>query len=116
MILNFWTTAPLLLAAVPQTAFVLIYALRPLGAGQWWRDRVGRALFHKGMALAIVLDLFLAYVLTTGVRAVSFAAPSGWFEVCETVGYWYVCGAVIYQCAALVRARLEERHGRPASL
>ena len=100
--MNWWSTLPLLLASVPQTVFVLLYSVRPFGAGDWWRDRVGRALFIKAAALAIVLDLFTAWVLFRG----------DWIRVPLIVGYWLVCAGVFYQCAALIRSRRHDRGRR----
>ncbi|GAW54755.1 putative phage holin [Nocardioides sp. PD653] len=108
----FWPIAPLLLAALPQTLFAVQYAVRPFGAGQWWRDRVGRALFNKATALAIVLDLLTMHVFSAGWPQWSFAAPEGGFAIAETIGYWYVFAAVVYQYGALVRQRHEDREAR----
>lgn len=109
MVVEFWSLAPLLMAALPQTAFVLLYGVPWLGAGEWWSDRVGRALFLKAASLAVVLDLLLAHVLSLGIVGFSFAAPMGGFTIAETVGYWTVFGAVVYQLAALVIERAHER-------
>ena len=109
MTVPFWTLAPLLLAAAPQTVFVLVYALRPLGAGEWWRDRVGRALCVKSTALALVLDLLAARVLSHGWPGWTFAAPEDALATAETAGYWLVLVGVTYQLGVLLRQRLEER-------
>ena len=100
----FWLAAPLLLAAIPQTLFVLQYAIRPFGAGQWWRDRVGRALFIKGAALAVVLDMFLIRTVIDR-PSFSFAAPATGYALTATVAYWLVFVGVTYQYLALVRSR-----------
>lgn len=109
--IEFWPIAPLMAASVPQTLFVLQYAVRPFGAAQWWLDRVGRALFLKATALAIVLDLLTVHVLTLEPQ-VSFAAPRGGFEIAETIGYWIVLVGVCYQYGALLRQRCEDRRPR----
>ena len=109
MTVPFWTLAPLLAAAVPQTVFVLLYALPPLGAGEWWADRVGRALCVKSTALALVLDLLAARVLCHGWPGWSFEAPVDALAAAETAGYWLVLVGVVYQLVVLLRQRLEER-------
>lgn len=43
------------LSAPAQTLFVLIYGTR----SPWWRSLLGRALFTKALALALLLDLSL---------------------------------------------------------
>jgi len=48
----------LILAAAPaQTAFALIYGF----GSPWWRSLVGRALFTKALALALLIDISLLY-------------------------------------------------------
>lgn len=94
-----WWSLPLLLAALPQTLFVLQYGIPQLGAGQWWRDPIGRALFIKAAALAIVLDLFVLWVVF----------PESWISTAMLVGYWLVFLGVLYQFVALNRSRRHER-------
>lgn len=47
----------ILIAAPAQTAFALIYGL----ASPWWRSLVGKALFTKAVALALLIDISLLY-------------------------------------------------------
>lgn len=97
-----WTA--LVLAAVPQTLFVLYYGLPCLGGGAWWRDRVGRALFVKAASLAVLLDLFALWLLL----------PGYWFEVAATICYFGILAACTYQFVALIRERRESRRLRGA--
>lgn len=50
-----WMVWLVRVAAVSQTLFVLLYG--PLTP--WWRNRVGRAIFTKALALALLLDISL---------------------------------------------------------
>lgn len=111
----FWPIAPLLLAAIPQTVFVAAYTLPVLGAGHWWADSVGRALAIKSASLAVVLDILALRVLDRGWPSWSFAPPTGWLAIAQTVGYWLVLLGVCYQAAVLLRQRLGGRDGPAAS-
>lgn len=44
-------------AAIPATAFVVLY---PILSPQFWRSWIGRALFTSSLGLALLLDLSLA--------------------------------------------------------
>jgi hypothetical protein len=48
-----WEVRLVYAAAVPQTLFVLGYGTR----SRWWASLIGRALFTKALALAMLLDL-----------------------------------------------------------
>lgn len=54
--IEFWRTFNLGAVAVGQTAFVLLYCTFP-----WWKRPLGRALFFKAVALAVVVDAFMIY-------------------------------------------------------
>jgi hypothetical protein len=48
----------LVLAAAPaQTLFAIVYGV----GSPWWRSLVGRALFTKALALALLIDISLLY-------------------------------------------------------
>jgi len=105
--IHLWRDLPVALAAIPQTMFVLLYALPALGAGQWWRDYIGRALFLKALTLGLLID-----VATLGMvgrllrhRPVVWGWPSESIGAATTVGYWLVAAAIIYQLVALIRER-----------
>jgi putative copper export protein len=85
----------IMVAAVAQTGFVVVYMLRP-----WWRHYVGRALLVKSASLLIVLWLTIVntFVRYPGQRQVS------------SLALWLVAGAIIYQLVALLRTR---RHVYP---
>jgi len=108
---QFWTLVPLLLAAPVQTAFVLLYSIKPFGAGEWWKDFVGRALFIKAAALAYVLDASAWTVFSIyhrgGFSGISFdistyRADYSWLLV---IGYWLMLVAVVYQFMSLIKQR-----------
>jgi len=78
--------------AIGQTAFVLLYGFKP-----WWRDYVGRALFVKSLTLMILVD---AAVLSLLVPVPMWVA----------VGiYWLVALGIWWQLGALLRQRLVRR-------
>lgn len=51
----FWRTAGIVFAAVGQTAFVLLYITFP-----WWRTFLGKSLFFKAFAFALLVDVAVA--------------------------------------------------------
>lgn len=108
-----WVLLPLVLAAPPQVVFVLLYGLPWLGAGQWWRDDVGRALFFKSATFALVLST-LAVRITHNVATspyvqISWGAPDRWVDWLGAVLYWLAFFAICYQLKVLVRRRVRER-------
>ncbi len=109
---EFWRLFPLILAAPAQTAFVIIYASRRLGAGDWWADLVGRALFFKSATLATLVDIiccvFLYNYLTGEYTGIQWEyAKSPIFGILVT-GYWIVAAAVYYQLYALIKNRFSD--------
>lgn len=90
-----WTRVAIvavLVAAVAQTTFVLIYGTR-----KWWLSRVGRALFLKSLALAVLLDL----------SVVNTFVVYGWQEPVSAVVIVGITVTILYQLYALV---LSPRH------
>ena len=112
-VFDVWLTLPLLLSALPQTAFVLIFACPWFGAGEWWRDRVGRALFFKSLTLAAVFDVLLARIAYLMAQAgnvtVKTSPPAAAIEWVFAALYWLIFAGVVYQLAALVRERVAGR-------
>lgn len=53
-------TTAIAVAAVGQTLFVLVYLTFP-----WWRSFLGRALFFKALAFALLLDFGMLARMTT---------------------------------------------------
>lgn len=106
---EFWRLLPLILIAPAQTAFVIIYASRRLGAGDWWAENVGRALFFKSATLAALVDIicvFFAYNWYTGVyTGVDWTYADNFVFGMIVTGYWLVAAAVYYQLWALVKNR-----------
>lgn len=76
-----------LVGAVAQTTFVLIYGTR-----KWWRARVGRALFLKSVCLGLVFDLSLVNSFFT----------YAWQEQVAAIVLVATAAAILYQLAALV--------------
>ena len=107
-----WVLAPLLIAAVPQSAFVLLYGVPLLGAGRWWRDEVGRALFFKSATFAavmITLSVRTTHRLVTSDVDFDWSTPKEWQDWFGAVLYWLVLFAICYQLWILVKSRLRER-------
>lgn len=109
-VFQIWVTLPFILAALPQTAFVVLYGLPALGAGEWWREPVGRALFFKSVTLAALLDT-LAIRLTYHVVTADdvqwwFAPPTRAIDRFGAILYWLIFAAVVYQLVVLVRQRV----------
>lgn len=111
--IHLWRDLPVVLAAPAQTLFVLLFTIRPLGAGRWWTDFVGRALALKSIALMLLLD---AATLGTIAQAVSGARAVWDADAHDAIDgaivdlYWLVAAAIYYQLAALIYQR--RHHGR----
>lgn len=105
--LHMWRDLPVIIAAPVQTVFVLLYTLRPLGAGRWWTDFVGRALAFKSFALMLLVDAAtLGYVSVWmhGGRP-SWSRDARGIDLAVEVLYWVVAAAIAYQLLALIRER-----------
>lgn len=106
---DFWRELPLFISFPAQLAFVLIYALPVLGAGMWWRDFVGRALFVKSLALTFVLAVSVARNLLEIINhpMISFSSPfdQAPIEMLVTIGFWMVMFAIVYQLMAIIKLR-----------
>lgn len=106
---EFWRLFPLMLAAPAQTAFVIIYASRRLGAGDWWSDLVGRALFLKSATLAALVDIICCVFIYNWISGkydqILWHYASDPIIALIVTGYWLVCAAVYYQLWALIKNR-----------
>lgn len=104
---DFWRELPLFISFPAQVAFLLIYALPALGAGMWWKDFVGRALFFKSLSLAFVLAIsaFRNVVEIVNHPHISFAWDQPFSELIITIGFWLVALAIIYQLVAIIKLR-----------
>lgn len=83
-----WAVLLVEVAAPAQTAFLLIY-----GSGiwsKWWRSLIGRALFTKALALALLLDLTVfaelfgydyPYHEQTTLMVVALIAVGSWLQL-----------------------------------
>lgn len=123
--LEVWRVFPIVAAFPPQVAFVMFYAIPKLGAGRWWTDFTGRAIFFKSWALMMLL-LFSA--MTVSILLLSGVARLVWdFSLDRTYGavgldepwytiltvldlaaaffYWVLLVTVVYQLAALLHER-----------
>lgn len=111
--LDFWTALPIFLAAPAQVLFLIIYSVPYLGAGEWWKSFVGRALFIKTFTITF---LILAAVISYLVHAhLDYYTGINWdftpthgvkSDRLVTIGYWFVCIAIYYQNVAIVRQRV----------
>lgn len=93
----FFRTAALGAIALGQTLFVLLYLTFP-----WWATFLGRALFGKAIALAVLIDLGILY------RIHPFPYADGIF----TVLYIVLAIGVWWQLFAFFRIRLAGRQDR----
>ena len=115
---EFWRFLPIILAAPAQTLFLLVYSLRALGAGDWWREEIGRAMFLTSFTLAMLIDAaVLGYVSKfiqeqyTGIDYGLSVYVNGW-DSAAVFGYWLVCLAVYHQLILLIRVRIKSRKKR----
>lgn len=108
-VFDVWLLLPLMLSAFPQTAFVLLYGMPVFGAGEWWRDYVGRALFFKALTLGLLLDVLavrLLYLMATAADVqVRVSPPAAAIDLLFSVLYWGIFAAICYQLWALIRER-----------
>lgn len=115
MELDFWKLLPLLLAAPTQLGFTLVYSLPFLGAGEWWRDFVGRALFVKAASLSFVLTAITINTALTAMSGVPVDYDFNWtdlpiYQKTLYVGYWGISIATFYQFVSIMKLRFK---GRP---
>lgn len=121
--LEYWRVLPFMLSVPPQLAFVLLYALPRFGAGEWWKDFTGRALFFKSSAILAVLLLStvsLLLLLWSGAASLhwDFSFSSTYRVLPDPYGtiltildfitalfYWALLVTIIYQLLALVHER-----------
>lgn len=92
--LDFWRTVTIIVAAVGQTMFALLYMTFP-----WWRNFLGRALFFKTCAFGALVD-----VAVVG-RMWDWSGEDGTFVVLYgalAIGIWL-------QFIAFLRIRMEGR-------
>ncbi len=108
MSLEIWRYLPIILTAPAQIVFVFVYASKRLGAGDWWRDIVGRALFLKSATLALLLGTavisYANHWIEGRFTTVSWGAESK-LDVAVMITYWLVCLAIYYQLAVLIKKR-----------
>lgn len=126
--IELWRVLPFVLGVLPQIAFVLLYSVPRFGAGQWWTDFTGRALFYKSTALAVLLSLStvsLSLLLLSGVGHLTWSfsytstyralLPGRWGDIIQVVDftaaifYWVLFGTIVYQLAALLHVRRAAR-------
>jgi hypothetical protein len=92
--IGFWRTAGIIAAAVGQTMFVLLYLTFP-----WWRNFLGRALFGKALAFALLVDLAVVG------RMIDWPKEDVYFVVL----YWVLAAGIWAQFIAFLRVRLNNR-------
>ena len=106
--IDVWRNLPIVASAIPQTLFALIYSLPMLGAGEWWRTFVGRALFFKSLTLAALVDFVTLAIVTRAVRGATWNWSVTEYTIEDRVvitGYWAVLATIIYQLWALIQER-----------
>lgn len=95
--LDFWRTAGIVAAGLGQTLFVLLYLTFP-----WWRNFLGRALFGKAVAFALLVDVAVAG------RIWDWPGENTYFVVL----YWVLTIGIWWQLIAFLRVRLAGNHDR----
>jgi ABC-type sugar transport system permease subunit len=92
--IEFWRTVTIIIAALGQTMFVLLYMTFP-----WWEEFLGRALFFKACALGLLVDVAVAGRIWD------------WTYEDETfvVLYAILATGIIAQFVAFLRVRLQGR-------
>lgn len=102
-----WRDIPVTIAFVSQLLFLLIFSIPKLGAGQWWRDFVGRALFIKTLSLTFLLFIFTLGVIYRATHEVD----TGWIRYSTpldpliNIGCWGIALASVLQLFTLVWTR-----------
>lgn len=91
----FWYQVALWFVAIPATIFPILYT----SWFKWWESTLGRALFIKSTALAVIIDLTL------------MGAVWGLFYPWLTITLLYgLSAAVIYQQYAMLRVKMSNRN------
>lgn len=97
----------LIVAAAPaQTAFVILYGV----GSPWWRSVVGRALFTKALALALLIDISVAYHFLGDNYALREVVRLSVFALIA-IGTWLQLGALIYERRRRGRDRFAGQNG-----
>jgi hypothetical protein len=93
----FWYTFALWCVAIPATIFPLLYTIW----FRWWDSMLGRALFTKSVALAIVVDLSLGGVVWQ------------WYYPRLSIGLLFaLSAALVFQQYAMFRVKFsKDKHG-----
>ena len=107
----FWNILPVLLGVPAQLAFTILFSVRVFGAGEWWRDPVGRALFIKSLSVSLVAVMLLFeffYRVDHGAQ-LSFGWKLSIVNIMLTSAYWTASIAIYYQLIVLIRIRKEEK-------
>ena len=88
MDLDTWRTVAITIAAVGQTAFVVLYLTFP-----WWKRFLGRVLFGKAVSLLIIVDtIALSRYFDFGTSDALFAA----LYSILALGIWAQFGAFVW--------------------
>jgi hypothetical protein len=113
---EFWRSSAIIVAIPSTVIFLLIYVIPHLGAGQWYRDYVGRALAFSAGSLALITTLFGALFLIhylhgdyTGIdwNLASDAASS--IGIFINISLWSYAFATYVQLYALIKNRFLEK-------
>lgn len=91
----FWYKVALWSVAIPATIFPILYTVW----FRWWESTLGRALFIKSTALAIIIDL----TLIGGVWGLFYP----WLSIILLYG---LAVAILYQQYAMLRVKMGKRH------
>jgi len=94
MSIDAWRTVTLGAVAIGQTSFVVLYLTYP-----WWNGFLGRALFFKAVALAVLVDSYMYFRLF----------PFNHANVVFVCLYGLLALGVWFQCLAFLRVRIQHR-------
>lgn len=92
--IEFWRTSGIIVTAIGQTAFVALYITWP-----WWTRFLGRALFFKALAFALLVDIAVCG------RIWDWAHEDATFVVL----YWLLGLGVWVQFFAFLKIKLQHR-------
>lgn len=98
--IEFWRTCGILFTALGQTLFVILYLTFP-----WWEEYLGRALFFKATAFALLVDVAVAG------RVWDWEGE----DVTFVILYWIVGIGVWFQMTAFAKVKFNSHQSNPVS-
>ena len=116
MTFDLWLYIGLAITLPSQILFILLYSIPKFGAGPWWKDIVGRALFYRSIASIFFIPAVLGLMAgnyVEGEYATLILNPfHSEFSVWRVLSYMGVLLFIIAshsETYSLVRTRLNSR-------